>query len=172
MLTEISFLVLAFVILIASLKMLNAKELMHAAVWLGLVLAGVAGIYLTLGAELLAAIQILIYVGAVLTLMLFAIMFVEQGSPTEGFAEDRTPLSLLGIQAPVGMDVESMADVPDDVETVADAEAAAAAGTVEDEASDASEDAEPAEDPDVDGAGGVGDELPGEDDDTTREEEE
>lgn len=121
MLAEIVFIILALIILFGAFKMLNAKELVHSAVWLAVVLGGVAGIYLTLSAELLAAIQILIYVGAVLTLLLFAILFMQPTS-TEGYAEDRTPLAVLGIDAPPGFDVESLQDVDDDVATVKQAE--------------------------------------------------
>lgn len=127
MLTEILFLILALIILVGSIKALSSDELVHALVYLALTLGGVAGIYLTLGAEFLAAIQILVYVGAVITLFLFAVMLTTPTTPTEGFAEDRTPLSVLGIEAPRGMDVEAMEEVPEDVETVADAEARAQA---------------------------------------------
>lgn len=123
MLNEIIFLVLSAVILGGAIKMLIAEEPVHSAVYLGLVLGGVAGIYLTLSAEFLAAIQILIYVGAVVTLILFAVMLTTHASPTEGFAEDRTPLSTLGFEdAPPGMDVESLEEVPAGAETVEEAE--------------------------------------------------
>lgn len=123
MLNEIIFLILAAIILTGAIKMLTATEPVHAAVYLGLVLGGVAGIYLSLSAEFLAAIQVLIYVGAVVTLILFAVMLTTHATPTEGFAEDRTPLSTLGVGgAPPGMDVESLEEVPPDVETVDEAE--------------------------------------------------
>jgi NADH:ubiquinone oxidoreductase subunit 6 (subunit J) len=62
---------------------------MHAVLYLSLALIGVAGIYLTLGAEVLAALQVLIYVGAVVTLILFTVMLTTpsthmlQPQPTE-----------------------------------------------------------------------------------------
>lgn len=125
MITEITFLTLAAIMLFAAFKMVTVTEPVHAAIYLALVLVGVSGIFLTLGAEFLAAIQILIYVGAVTTLILFAVMLTTHASPMEGFAEDRTPLSMLGIDAPKGMDVESLEEVPTDVETVREAEAEA-----------------------------------------------
>lgn len=148
---------MALIILIGSIKALSSDELVHALVYLALTLGAVAGIYLTLGAEFLAAIQILVYVGAVITLFLFAVMLTTPTKPTEGFAEDRTPLSVLGVEAPRGMDVEAMDEAPEDVETVAEAEARAAEGDDEvepsedevpetDEPSD-EEDAEPGTDP-------------------------
>lgn len=122
MIDEIAFLVLAAIVLVGALKVVSVEEPVHAAIYLGLVLLGVAGIYLTLSAEFLAAVQILIYVGAVTTLILFAVMLTTHASPMEGFAEDRTPLAALGIDAPKGMDVEDVEEVPEDVETVAEAE--------------------------------------------------
>lgn len=123
MLNEILFLVLSLIIVVGALKMLNTDELIHAVVYLGLVLGGVAGIYLTLSAEFLAAIQILVYVGAVVTLILFAVMLTTSAEPTEGFAEDRTPLSVLGLEAPHGVDVEAMEEVSEGATSVAEAEA-------------------------------------------------
>ncbi len=122
MLDEIIFLAISAVIIFAALKVVSSPEPVHAAIYLGLVLLGVAGIYLTVGAEFLAAVQILIYVGAVTTLILFAVMLTTHASPMEGFAEDRTPLAALGVDAPRGMDVEDVEEVPEDVETVAEAE--------------------------------------------------
>ena len=122
MIDEIAFLVLGAVILVAALKVVSEDEPVHSAIYLGLVLLGVAGIYLTLGAEFLAAVQVLIYVGAVTTLILFAVMLTTHASPMEGFAEDRTPLAALGVDAPKGMDVEDVEEVPEDVETVEEAE--------------------------------------------------
>lgn len=123
MLDEIIFFTLSIIVLGGALKMVASPEPVHAAIYLGLVLGAVAGIYLTLSAEFLAAVQILIYVGAVVTLILFAVMLTTHASPTEGFAEDRTPLSTIGIgDAPVGMDVESLEEVPAHAETVEEAE--------------------------------------------------
>jgi energy-converting hydrogenase Eha subunit E len=121
-LDEIVFLVLAAITVFGALKVVSEDEPVHAAIFLGLVLLGVAGIYLTLSAEFLAAIQILIYVGAVTTLILFAVMLTTHASPMEGFAEDRAPLAALGVDAPKGMDVEEVEEVPEGVETVEEAE--------------------------------------------------
>ncbi len=54
------------------------KKLFHAALALGGVLVGVAGIYISLHAEFLAVIQIFVYVGAVATLIIFSIMLTEK----------------------------------------------------------------------------------------------
>jgi len=54
------------------------KNLFHAALALTGALLGIAGIYLALHADFLAMIQILIYVGAIMTLVVFAIMLTER----------------------------------------------------------------------------------------------
>jgi NADH-quinone oxidoreductase subunit J len=74
MLIEIAFLAVGAWILISAIMVLMTRELVHAAVWLASMMVGVAGIFITLGAEFLATIQILVYVGAVITLILFTVM--------------------------------------------------------------------------------------------------
>jgi NADH:ubiquinone oxidoreductase subunit 6 (subunit J) len=71
---QVVFVALGALILASAWQVLRSQEVMHAVVWLSVVLLGVAGIYLTLGAEILAWVQVLIYVGAVVTLILFTIM--------------------------------------------------------------------------------------------------
>jgi NADH:ubiquinone oxidoreductase subunit 6 (subunit J) len=66
------------------------RNLFHAALLLGLCLVGMAGLYLFLEASYLACIQIIVYVGGVLVLMLFATLF---SSDIMG-AVQRTPLWL------------------------------------------------------------------------------
>jgi NADH-quinone oxidoreductase subunit J len=86
---QVVFVVLATVIVASSLKVVLAAEVMHAVVWLSVALLSVAGIYLTLGAEVLAGIQVLVYVGAVVTLILFTVMLttpsreIHTPQPTE-----------------------------------------------------------------------------------------
>lgn len=71
---NIIFYLLAFFIIIFSLLAVSLKNILHAALCLAGALIAVAGIYILLNAEFLAAMQILIYVGAVVTLILFAVM--------------------------------------------------------------------------------------------------
>jgi len=54
------------------------RNLFRAALSLGLVLVGVAGLFVLLEAEFLAFVQILVYVGAILTLVVFAIMLTAK----------------------------------------------------------------------------------------------
>ena len=67
------FALLAAVTLGGALKVVSTRSIMHAAFWLFPVFAGVAGFYLLLDAQFLAAIQVLLYIGAILVLILFAV---------------------------------------------------------------------------------------------------
>jgi NADH-quinone oxidoreductase subunit J len=49
----------------------------HSALWLVVTLGAVAGAYLLLGAELVALVQVLVYVGAIVVLVLFAMMLTR-----------------------------------------------------------------------------------------------
>jgi NADH:ubiquinone oxidoreductase subunit 6 (subunit J) len=76
------FYLLTFIILVASMLVVTLKNIFHSALFLILTLFAVAGIYILLDAEFLAAVQVLIYVGAVAVLMIFAIMLTSQMTST------------------------------------------------------------------------------------------
>lgn len=76
------FYLLAFVIIVAAMLVVTLKNIFHSALFLILTLFAVAGIYILLEAEFLAAVQVLIYVGAVAVLMIFAIMLTSQLTST------------------------------------------------------------------------------------------
>lgn len=79
----IPFALLSALILISAWWVVSLPNLFRAALSLGLVLLGVAGLFILLEAEFLAFVQVLVYVGAILTLVVFAIMLTAkmQGSP-------------------------------------------------------------------------------------------
>jgi NADH-quinone oxidoreductase subunit J len=68
------FWILALVILVSGLMVVTLRNIFHCALALVLCLFSVAGIYILLHAEFLAAAQVLIYVGAVAILIIFAVM--------------------------------------------------------------------------------------------------
>ena len=75
--------VLAFwavsVVLVGSaLAVVLSKNLFHAVLWLALALTGTAGVFLLLEAEFLAAVQLLLYAGGVITIAVFAIVVTER----------------------------------------------------------------------------------------------
>jgi NADH-quinone oxidoreductase subunit J len=80
---DIAFWILAVVGVVAALAVVKLRNVFHTALALILCLVTVAGIYVTLSADFLAAVQILIYVGGISILIILAIMLtrdVQQGS--------------------------------------------------------------------------------------------
>ncbi len=74
----ILFYLLAGIIVISAFFVVTLRNVFHSALFLVLTFFMVAGIYLMLSAEFLAAVQVLIYVGAITILILFAIMLTHQ----------------------------------------------------------------------------------------------
>lgn len=74
---EIVFLLLGAVAVGSALLVVTTKQLVHAALWLVVCFGALAGGYLVLTAEFVAWVQVLIYVGAVVVLMLFGIMLTR-----------------------------------------------------------------------------------------------
>jgi NADH-quinone oxidoreductase subunit J len=73
----IIFLVLAAFTLVAGIMVVTVKNIIHAALWLIASFFTVAAMYLLMEAEFLAIVQVLIYVGAISILILFAIMLTR-----------------------------------------------------------------------------------------------
>jgi len=71
------FALLALITLGAAAMVVTTRNLLRAALWLILAFFGIAGIFILLNAEFLAVAQILIYVGAIATLVIFAIMLTR-----------------------------------------------------------------------------------------------
>lgn len=81
----IAFWILAVVAVVAALSVVLLRDVFRAALALILCFLTVAGIYVTLHADFLAAVQILVYVGAISVLIILSIMLtreVQQGSPS------------------------------------------------------------------------------------------
>ena len=55
----------------------TTRQVVHSALWLVVALLGLAGCYLVLGAELVALVQVLVYVGAVVVLVIVALMLTR-----------------------------------------------------------------------------------------------
>lgn len=82
-LEQLIFLVVAVITLGAGLGVVTTRNLVHAALWLVLALFGVAILYVLLQAGFLAVVQVVIYIGAIAILMIFAIMLTRNiGSET------------------------------------------------------------------------------------------
>ncbi|OIK00155.1 NADH dehydrogenase [Streptomyces colonosanans] len=74
---EIAFLLVGVVTFGAALVTVSTKQLVHAALWLVATLGGLAVEYLLLTAEFIAWVQVLIYVGSVVVLLLFGLMLTK-----------------------------------------------------------------------------------------------
>ena len=92
---EIVFILLSLVAVGSALLVVTTSHLVHAALWLVVTLASAAGIYLVLAAEFVAWVQILIYVGAVVVLLLFALMLTKAPIGREALDNQQRGISAL-----------------------------------------------------------------------------
>jgi NADH-quinone oxidoreductase subunit J len=74
---NIAFGILAAASVVAALRLVTTKNVVHAALYLVVVLSSVAALYVLLFAEFVAVTQLLVYVGAVVVLFLFGIMLTR-----------------------------------------------------------------------------------------------
>lgn len=81
---EITFWILSVITVIGAALAITLRNLIHCVLSLILFFLGIAGHYLLLRADFLGAVQILIYIGAVAVLILFAIMLTRHVTGTEG----------------------------------------------------------------------------------------
>jgi NADH-quinone oxidoreductase subunit J len=75
---QITFAGLSIVLVGSALAVVLSKNLFHAVLWLALALTGTAGVFLLLDAEFLAAVQLLLYAGGIITIVVFAIVVTER----------------------------------------------------------------------------------------------
>lgn len=81
---QVAFWILAIAMAIAAIGVVRSKNVVHAALFLVVVLAGAAGQYILLAAEFVAWVQVLIYIGAVVILFLFGIMLTRAPMRDDG----------------------------------------------------------------------------------------
>jgi len=74
---NIAFGIIAALMIFGALRVVTAKNVVHAALWLVCVLAGAAAQYLLVYAEFVAVTQVLVYIGAVMVLFLFGVMLTR-----------------------------------------------------------------------------------------------
>lgn len=82
---DIAFWIIAVVVILSALSVVLLRNIFRAALTLIVCFVAVAGIFITLSADFLAVVQILIYVGGISVLIILAIMLtreVQHGSPT------------------------------------------------------------------------------------------
>ena len=86
---DIVFAAVGAVTALSALLSVTTKHVVHAALWLLVSLGSLAGAYLVLGQELVGLVQLLVYVGAIVVLVLFALMLTR--APIGPHAEIDTP---------------------------------------------------------------------------------
>ncbi len=74
---HIAFGLIAAAICLSAIRVVTTKNIVHAALYLVVVLGGVAGIYVLAAAEFVAVVQVLVYIGAIVVLFLFGIMLTR-----------------------------------------------------------------------------------------------
>jgi NADH-quinone oxidoreductase subunit J len=74
---NVTFWILAVAMVLAAIGVVRSQNIVHAALYLVVVLAGAAAQYILLAAEFVAWVQVLVYIGAVIILFLFGIMLTR-----------------------------------------------------------------------------------------------
>lgn len=73
----VAFGIIAALMIFAALRVVTTRNVVHAAMWLVVVLAGAAAQYILLAAEFVAVTQVMVYIGAVVVLFLFGVMLTR-----------------------------------------------------------------------------------------------
>ena len=81
---QIIFLLTAAVILGSAFKVVTTKNLVHAALWLIVALFGAAVLFATLNASFIAVVQVVVYIGAIAILFIFAVMLTRREKSETG----------------------------------------------------------------------------------------
>ena len=122
---HVGFGIIATMMIVSALRVVTTKNVVHAALWLVLVLAGAAAQYLLLAAEFVAVTQVLVYIGAVMVLFLFGTMLTRAqiGRATDTDNTYRAPavivaLLMAGTLGYVLIDTFSDIQMPTDVAPV------------------------------------------------------
>ncbi len=100
---EILFWVLAVMIGVAGIGVVTSRNVVHAALYLVGTLMGAAALYILLLAEFVAWVQVLVYVGAIVVLMLFGLMLTRAPIGRGSFDNDQKLLSALTAVAVFGV---------------------------------------------------------------------
>ena len=75
---DIIFYLFAALVLVSGFLVVTSKNIVHAAFYLLFTFFGVAGIYALLGADFISIVQIMVYVGGILVLILFGVMLTNK----------------------------------------------------------------------------------------------
>jgi len=89
-LATVVFFIFAIMAVAAAWGVVTSKNIVHSALYLALSFAGVAVLYVLLNADFLAAVQLLVYTGAVAIMIVFAVMLTLRGEVNESNLENRS----------------------------------------------------------------------------------
>lgn len=78
--TAVAFYLLAATIVVSALLVVMLKNIVHSVLWLAVCFVSMGGLFLTLDADFLAAVQVLVYAGAVCIMVVFGIMHIQRGN--------------------------------------------------------------------------------------------
>lgn len=91
---DLIFAVVGLITAAAAIRTVTSTNLVHAALFLAVTLAGIAGVFLVLSADFLALVQLVVYVGAVAVLFLFGLMLTRAPIGREALDSDHRGLAL------------------------------------------------------------------------------
>lgn len=74
---QIAFYIISAVILAGALAMVSSRSLVRSVIWMVISFIGVGALFITLGAEFIGVVQIMVYAGGIVVLFLFVIMLVN-----------------------------------------------------------------------------------------------
>jgi NADH-quinone oxidoreductase subunit J len=96
---NIAFGVISAVMVLAAIRLVTTQNIVRAALYLVLVLAGAAGQFILLASEFVAVVQVLVYVGAIVVLFLFGIMLTRApiGSTNDVDNDQRIAAAIVGL---------------------------------------------------------------------------
>jgi len=86
---QVIFLLVAVITLAAAMMVVSARRMMHAALWLVLTLVGVAVSYAILEASFFVVVQVMVYIGAIAIMIIFAVMLTQREKEDEGLRVNR-----------------------------------------------------------------------------------
>ena len=92
---EVVFWVLAILMAFAAMRVVTARNVVHSALYLVVTLMGAAAMYIVLFAEFVAWVQVLVYVGAIVVLMLFGLMLTRAPIGSDDFDNNQRGLAAL-----------------------------------------------------------------------------
>lgn len=86
---QIIFLIVAGATLLSGLLVVSSRNLIHAALWLVATLFGVAILYTLLNAGFIAVVQVVVYIGAIAILFIFAVMLTRKDMRDSGVQQNK-----------------------------------------------------------------------------------